>query len=238
MVRALKRSFLSLSLSLSLLHSLYCTLFYTHCIHSLSLSLSFTHELFQTYTHSFKAINIPFAALFRLCLSHSLSLPIYSILTQHFILSCTFTYPLSQCVYLEQFKIHTWPDDRICYHHLSLKTIFVISLLTVVFPFLCGSLFFLFVFHLFSASLYLCLFLFSLSPHRFLYVTICLQSSSLANLSASFLNICPILRPNEGHTLFRLFSVFFKQTSIQFLQQINVKNVYPLYGDVSRTHDL
>ena len=40
-----------------------------------------------------------------------------------------------------------------------------------------------------------------------------------------------------GHprSLFRLFSVFFRQTSIQFLQQINV---HPLYGAGIRTHHL
>ena len=36
--------------------------------------------------------------------------------------------------------------------------------------------------------------------------------------------------------LFNLFSVFFKQT-IQFLQQINVKNVYPAYCAGIWTHD-
>ena len=34
-----------------------------------------------------------------------------------------------------------------------------------------------------------------------------------------------------------LFSVFFKQ-SIQFLQQINGKNVHRVYGAGIRTHDL
>ena len=41
-----------------------------------------------------------------------------------------------------------------------------------------------------------------------------------------------------GHlrTLFHLFSSF--QTTLQFLQQINVKNVHPVYGAEIRTHNL
>ena len=38
--------------------------------------------------------------------------------------------------------------------------------------------------------------------------------------------------------LFRLFSVFFKEKSMQILQQINVKRVHPVYGLGIRTHDL
>ena len=38
--------------------------------------------------------------------------------------------------------------------------------------------------------------------------------------------------------LFHLFSVFFKQTSLQFLQPIFVKNVHPVYGAGIRTHNL
>ena len=34
------------------------------------------------------------------------------------------------------------------------------------------------------------------------------------------------------------FSVFFKQTSMNFLQQIDVKNVHPVYCAGIRTHDL
>ena len=42
----------------------------------------------------------------------------------------------------------------------------------------------------------------------------------------------------QTRPLFRLFSVSFKQT-IQFLQQINVKNVvYPVSGAGIQTHDL
>ena len=37
--------------------------------------------------------------------------------------------------------------------------------------------------------------------------------------------------------LFSLFSEFFNQT-IQFLQQINVKKVHPVFGVVIRTHTL
>ena len=37
---------------------------------------------------------------------------------------------------------------------------------------------------------------------------------------------------------FRLFSVFFKQTPMQFLQRSNVKNIHPVYGAGIRTHDL
>ena len=37
---------------------------------------------------------------------------------------------------------------------------------------------------------------------------------------------------------FRLHSVFFKQTSIQSLQQINFKNVHPVYCAGIRTHNL
>ena len=40
----------------------------------------------------------------------------------------------------------------------------------------------------------------------------------------------------QPRALFHLFSSF--QTQVQFLQQINVKNVHPLYGDRIRTHDL
>ena len=47
------------------------------------------------------------------------------------------------------------------------------------------------------------------------------------------------LKMGQTRPLFRLFSVFFKQT-IQFLQQINVKkcHVHPVYGAGIRTHDL
>ena len=34
------------------------------------------------------------------------------------------------------------------------------------------------------------------------------------------------------------FFGLFKQTSLQFLQQINVKNVHPVYGAGIQTHDL
>ena len=42
-----------------------------------------------------------------------------------------------------------------------------------------------------------------------------------------------------GHPrpLFRLFSVFFKQTSIQFYNKLMWKNVHPVYGTGIRTHD-
>ena len=41
----------------------------------------------------------------------------------------------------------------------------------------------------------------------------------------------------QSGLFFILFSVFFKQT-IQFLQEINVKNVHPVYGARIWTHDL
>ena len=41
----------------------------------------------------------------------------------------------------------------------------------------------------------------------------------------------------QPRTLFRLFSVFYKQT-LQFLQQINVKNVCQVCGGEIWTHDL
>ena len=41
----------------------------------------------------------------------------------------------------------------------------------------------------------------------------------------------------QPRPLFCLFLVFFKQ-KIQFLQQINVKNVHPVYGTGIQTHDL
>ena len=42
-----------------------------------------------------------------------------------------------------------------------------------------------------------------------------------------------------GHPrpLLRLFSLFFRKTLIQFLEQMNVKNVYPVYGAGIRTHE-
>ena len=44
----------------------------------------------------------------------------------------------------------------------------------------------------------------------------------------------------QPRPLFRLFSVLFKQTLLQFLQQINVKkcHVHPVYGAGIWTHDL
>ena len=44
----------------------------------------------------------------------------------------------------------------------------------------------------------------------------------------------------QPRPLFRLFLVFFKQTLLQFLQQINVKkcHVHPVYGAGIRTHNL
>ena len=43
-----------------------------------------------------------------------------------------------------------------------------------------------------------------------------------------------------GHPrpLFRLFSVFFKQTLIQFYNKLMWKNVRPVYSTGIRTHDL
>ena len=42
----------------------------------------------------------------------------------------------------------------------------------------------------------------------------------------------------QPRPLFHLILVFFKQTSLQFLQQIYVKNVHPVYGAGIQTHDL
>ena len=42
----------------------------------------------------------------------------------------------------------------------------------------------------------------------------------------------------QTQPLFRLFSVFFKQTSIQFYNKLMWKNVHPVYGTGIRTHDL
>ena len=42
----------------------------------------------------------------------------------------------------------------------------------------------------------------------------------------------------QTRPLFRLFSVFSNKQTVQFLQQINVKNVHPVYGAGIRTHDL
>ena len=44
----------------------------------------------------------------------------------------------------------------------------------------------------------------------------------------------------QHRPLFRLFSVLYKQTLLQFLQKINVKkcHVHPVYGAGIRTHDL
>ena len=54
----------------------------------------------------------------------------------------------------------------------------------------------------------------------------------LFNLFATFR--CSLNKPNTfkngpSRPLFRLFLVFFKRTALQFLQQINVKNVHPVY---------
>ena len=48
------------------------------------------------------------------------------------------------------------------------------------------------------------------------------------------------LKMGQPRPLFCLFSVLFKQTLPQFLQQINVKkcHVHPVYGTGIRTHDL
>ena len=48
-----------------------------------------------------------------------------------------------------------------------------------------------------------------------------------------------LLKNGRNPASFILFSVFFKQ-AMQFLQQINVKNVifHPVYGTGIRTHDL
>ena len=45
------------------------------------------------------------------------------------------------------------------------------------------------------------------------------------------------LKKGQPRPLFRLFFGLFKQT-LQFLQQIYVKNVHPVYGAGIRTHDL
>ena len=45
------------------------------------------------------------------------------------------------------------------------------------------------------------------------------------------------LKMGHHRPLFRLFSVFFKQT-VYFLQQINEKNVHPVYSTGIQTHDL
>ena len=41
---------------------------------------------------------------------------------------------------------------------------------------------------------------------------------------------------NPGFS-FSLFAVFFKQISIQFLQQNNVKNIHPVYGAGIQIHN-
>ena len=46
------------------------------------------------------------------------------------------------------------------------------------------------------------------------------------------------LKNGPTRPLFRLFSVFFKQTSIQFYNKLMWKNVHPVYGTGIRTHDL
>ena len=100
-----------------------------------------------------------------------------------------------------------------------------------------------------SLSLWISIFSLCLSPLQCFSIPLSLSffivASSVSlcnNLFAEFIisKFVGVISQHLNHTrpLFRLFSVFFKQTSIQFLQQINVKNVYPLYGDVSRTHDL
>ena len=43
---------------------------------------------------------------------------------------------------------------------------------------------------------------------------------------------------SKSGLLFRLFSVFSNKQTIQFLQQINVKNVHPVCGAGIRTHDI
>ena len=54
----------------------------------------------------------------------------------------------------------------------------------------------------------------------------------------AFTNCIIFKKLDHPRPRFRLFFVFFKQTSMQFLQQINVTNFYPLYGAGIRTHNL
>ena len=46
------------------------------------------------------------------------------------------------------------------------------------------------------------------------------------------------LKNGPTRPLFRLLSVFFKQTSIQFYNKLMWKNVHPAYGTGIRTHNL
>ena len=52
------------------------------------------------------------------------------------------------------------------------------------------------------------------------------------------MSYCFLTKSGPSPASFRLFSVFFKQTPIQFLHQINQKNVHPVYGVGIRTHGL
>ena len=85
--------------------------------------------------------------------------------------------------------------------------------------------------------------------HENYLLSVCLLSSLVSFLSAFVISVFI-----DGYPLFALFAIFlkngptpasfwfifrlFKQTLIQFLQQINAKNVHPVYDTGIRTHNL
>ena len=78
----------------------------------------------------------------------------------------------------------------------------------------------------------------------FLFIFILIQTNIITFLQQK---LCKNVNPVKGlgiqtrnlhRPLFRLFPVFFKQTSLQFFLHINVKNVHPVHGARTQIHDL
>ena len=76
----------------------------------------------------------------------------------------------------------------------------------------------------------------SLKSYRFLRF---LQTADKQELRGIVNFVIIIFKWANPGICFHLFSVFFKQTSLQFLQQIYIReNFHPVYGAGIQTHDL
>ena len=62
---------------------------------------------------------------------------------------------------------------------------------------------------------------------------VCILFNSFSGQSVNMI----VFNKKMGHPLFCFIFGLFKET-LQYLQQINVKNVHPVYGAESQTHDL
>ena len=76
------------------------------------------------------------------------------------------------------------------------------------------------------------------TTHVLLEGNFCKEQHFTAEASVVLTVSVVFFKMGQSRPLFRLFSVFFKKTSIQFCNKLMWKNVHPVYGPGIRTHDL